>query len=58
MSREQLADIVVKAVVAAGFFFALEFYALKATLEMSLAWAASMGVAAAVLAYTQHRRGL
>ena len=56
MSSSQIIDIVVKAALAAGFFFALQFYVMKAPMDRSLVWSASMGICAAVLAWTQHRR--
>ena len=44
------------AVVAAGFIFLLQRYALSATLESSLLWALTFGGCAAGLAYSQANR--
>lgn len=57
MKASQLIDIAVKALMAAVFFFALQRYALNAPLDKSLAWSGAMGVCAALLAWSQHRRG-
>lgn len=48
--------IAMHAVVAAGFIFLLQRYALSATLESSLLWALTFGVCAAILAYMQSNR--
>ena len=44
------------AVVAAGFIFLLQRYALSASLESSLLWALTFGGCAAGLAYSQANR--
>jgi len=44
------------AVVAAGFIFLLQRYALSASLESSLLWALTFGGCAAGLAYAQSNR--
>jgi hypothetical protein len=48
--------ITLHAVVAAGFIFLLQRYALSATLESSLLWALTFGGCAAGLAYSQVNR--
>ncbi|ABD07281.1 conserved hypothetical protein [Rhodopseudomonas palustris HaA2] len=48
--------IAMHAVVAAGFIFLLQRYALSATLESSLLWALTFGGCAAGLAYMQSNR--
>ena len=50
------ADIALKALLAVGFFFVLQYVVLKATMEVSLLWSAGMGCVAACLAYSQQRR--
>lgn len=49
--------MLVHAVAAAVIFFAFQRYGLGATVETSALWAAVGAVAAAVLAWSQHRRG-
>jgi len=49
--------ILLHALAAAAIFFAFQRYALGATLETSALWAAVGAVAAAALAWSQHRRG-
>jgi hypothetical protein len=57
MTRDQLAEIAVKAGTAAGFFFVLQYVALNASLDTSLFWAAGLGLGAGLLAWSQQRRG-
>ena len=57
MTRQQLADIALKAVLAAAFFFVLQYTVMTASLETSLFWAASLGLGAGLLAWSQARRG-
>ena len=58
MSRNQWIDIALKGALAAGFFFTLKYVILNAPFEMSLVWGVSLGIAACLLAYSQHKRGL
>jgi len=48
--------VALHAVVAAGFIFLLQRYALSASLESSLLWALTFGGCAAGLAYAQSNR--
>ena len=48
--------VALHAVVAAGFIFLLQRYALSASLESSLLWALTFGGCAAGLAYSQSKR--
>ena len=57
MSGAQLLDIALKTAMAAVFFFLLQYAILKAPMDISLMWGASMGCAAAALAWMQHTRG-
>lgn len=50
-------QIALHALAAAAFFFVLQYVAMRASLETSLAWSGFMAVAAAAIAYTQSRRG-
>lgn len=45
------------AAAAGVFFFILQRFAMKETLEMSLLWAAFFAAAAAILSWQQSRRG-
>jgi hypothetical protein len=58
MTRSQWAGIALKAGLAAVFFFVLQYAVLKAPVETSLLWAAGLGAAAAMLAWSQAKRGM
>jgi hypothetical protein len=57
MNRDQMSDIVLKGVVAAAFFFVLQYVILKSSLDTSLFWAIALGGGAGLLAWSQHGRG-
>ena len=57
MNRAQWTDVVTKALVAAAFFFCLQLYILRASLDTSLLWMVGMGCCAGYLAWSQHTRG-
>ena len=57
MTRDQWRDIALKGIVAAGFFFVLQYIILKASLDTSLLWAAALGIGAGLLAWSQSQRG-
>lgn len=48
--------LVLHVVLAAAFFFSLQRFMMKESLEVSLVWAAVGGIGAGVLAWTQSRR--
>jgi hypothetical protein len=56
VTPQQWQDVGLKAVVAAVFFFILQFVILKASLETSLFWTLALGVGAGLLAWSQHTR--
>ena len=56
MTREQWGDITLKAAVASGFFFFLQYVILKASLDTSLFWAGALGAGAGLLAWSQASR--
>jgi hypothetical protein len=56
VTRDQLAEIVLKGVVAATFFFVLQYVIMKASLDTSLFWAIALGLGASMLAWSQHTR--
>jgi hypothetical protein len=56
MNREQMVDVATKAVVAAAFFFVLQYVILKASLDTSLFWAIALGGGAGLLAWSQQTR--
>ena len=47
--------VVLHALLAAAFFFVLNYYFLKTGLESSLSWAFALGGIAAVIAYRQSK---
>lgn len=49
-------DVLVKALVAAGFFFFLQTYLLKASVEVGLQWAAVAALGAGYIAWSQANR--
>ena len=57
MTRDQWRDIALKGIVAAGFFFVLQYIILKASLDTSLLWAGALGIGAGLLAWSQLQRG-
>ena len=57
MTRDQWRDIALKGLVAAGFFFVLQYIILKASLDTSLLWAAALAIGAGLLAWSQSQRG-
>jgi hypothetical protein len=56
MNAGPWSDIALKAVVAAAFFFFLQYVILKASFDTSLFWSISLGVGAGLLAWSQARR--
>lgn len=56
MNRAQWIDVATKALVAGAFFFFLQFYILKASLDTSLFWTIALGGGAGLLAWSQHTR--
>jgi hypothetical protein len=56
MNRQIIQHMAFHGIIAAVFFFALNFYILKTGLESSLSWALGLGVFAAGLAYQQSKR--
>jgi hypothetical protein len=57
MTGQLALRMVLHALAAAAIFFAFQRYGLGATMETSTLWAVVGAVAAAVLAWSQHRRG-
>jgi len=57
MNSAQWIDVVTKALVAAGFFFVLQYVILKSSLDISLFWTIALGGGAGLLAWSQHTRG-
>jgi hypothetical protein len=58
MSNNLVLRMLMHAVAAAAIFFTFQRYGMGATLETSALWAAVGAVAAAALAWSQHRRGV
>jgi hypothetical protein len=56
MNREQMTDVALKGVVAAAFFFVLQYFILKASFDTSLFWTIALGGGAGLLAWNQHTR--
>lgn len=57
MNRAQWIDVVTKALVAASFFFVLQYVILKSSLDIALFWTLALGGGAGLLAWSQHTRG-